>query len=81
MIKNMKLDEGLRNLRIKNKLTQSNIGKIFLLDYMISLLHLPDYINKNEAQKNLDKKIIKKLYGIIEQFNRHRRVISPPFIP
>lgn len=35
---------------------------------MISLLHLPDYIDKNEARKNLDKKIIKNLDSIREQF-------------
>ena len=46
----------------------NNKGKSFLLDYMISLLRLPDYIDKNEARKNLDKKIIKKLDSIREQF-------------
>lgn len=35
---------------------------------MISLLHLLDYIDRNEARKNLDKKIIKKLDSIKEQF-------------
>lgn len=46
----------------------NNKGKSFLLDYMISLLHLPDYIDRNEARKNVDKKIIKKLDSIEEQF-------------
>ena len=50
----------------------NNKGKSFLLDYMISLLRLPDYIDKNEARKNLDKKIIKKLDSIREQFKEKK---------
>lgn len=50
----------------------NNKGKSFLLDYMISLLRLPDCIDKNEARKNLDKKIIKKLDSIREQFKEKK---------